>query len=109
MEAITVPEAVNDKPQIKAGEISFVYYRERDDLFKNQVVFNRCAISFVLNGQKELYRRADCTIIRPGQGLIIPEGNTLIAEHVVNGTSRDEFYSSFIIFCGLCPIELTGK
>jgi AraC-like DNA-binding protein len=98
MEAITVPEAVKDKPQIKAGEISFVYYRERGDLFKNQVVFNQCAISFVLNGQKELYRHADCTIIRPGQGLLIPEGNTLIAEHVVKGTSRDELYSSFIVF-----------
>jgi AraC-like DNA-binding protein len=98
MEAIIVPEAVKHKSQIKAGEISFVYYRERGDLFKNQVVFNQCAISFVLNGQKELYRHADCTIIRPGQGLLIPEGNTLIAEHVVNGTSRDELYSSFIIF-----------
>ncbi|HEX8023625.1 hypothetical protein [Mucilaginibacter sp.] len=98
MEAITVPEAVKDKPQIKAGEISFVYYRERGDLFKNQVIFSQCAISFVLNGQKELYRHADCTIIRPGQGLLIPEGNTLIAEHVVKGTSRDELYSSFIVF-----------
>jgi AraC-like DNA-binding protein len=98
MEAIIVPDAVKHKPQITAGDISFVYYRERGDLFKNQVVFNQCAISFVLNGQKELYRHADCTIIRPGQGLLIPEGNTLIAEHVVNGTSTDELYSSFIIF-----------
>lgn len=98
MEAILVPEAVNDKPQIKAGDISFVYYRERGDLFRNQVVFNRCAISFVLNGQKEIYRHADCTIIRPGQGMVIPQGNTLIAEHVVKGTSADELYSSFIVF-----------
>ena len=98
MEAIVVPEAVKDKPQIKTGGISFVYYRERGGLFKNQVIFNQCAISFVLNGQKELYRRAHCTIIRPGQGLLIPEGNTLIAEHVVNGTSNDMLYSSFIVF-----------
>ncbi|WPU97939.1 AraC family transcriptional regulator [Mucilaginibacter sp. cycad4] len=98
MEAIAVPGAVKDKPQIKAGEISFVYYRERGSLLRNQVVFNQCAVSFVLNGQKELYRHANCTIIRPGQGLLIPEGNTLIAEHVVNGTSKDVLYSSFIVF-----------
>lgn len=98
MQAIIVPEAVKDKPQIKAGEISFVHYRERGNLLRNQVIFNQCAISFVLNGQKELYRNADCTIIKPGQGLLIPEGNTLIAEHVVNGTSEDELYSSFIVF-----------
>lgn len=98
MEAITVPEAVKDKPQIKTGDISFVYYRERGDIFRNQVVFNQCAISFVLNGQKEIYRHADCTIIRPGQGMVIPQGNTLIAEHVVKDTSADELYSSFIVF-----------
>ncbi|QEM14159.1 helix-turn-helix domain-containing protein [Mucilaginibacter rubeus] len=98
MEAITVPGAVKDKPQIKAGEISFVYYQERGSLLRNQVIFNQCAVSFVLNGQKELYRHADCTIIRPGQGLLIPEGNTLIAEHTVNGTSNDVLYSSFIVF-----------
>ncbi|PWK80559.1 AraC-like DNA-binding protein [Mucilaginibacter oryzae] len=98
MEAIIVPEAVKDKPQIKAGEISFVYYQERGNIFRNQVIFNRCAISFVLNGQKEIYRHADCTIIRPGQGMVIPQGNTLIAEHVVHGTSADELYSSFIVF-----------
>ncbi len=98
MEAITVPEAVKDKPQIKTGDISFVYYRERGDIFRNQVVFNQCAISFVLNGQKEIYRHADCTVIRPGQGMVIPQGNTLIAEHVVKDTSADELYSSFIVF-----------
>lgn len=98
MEAITVPGAVKDKPQIKAGEISFVYYQERGSLLRNRVIFNQCAVSFVLNGQKELYRHADCTIIRPGQGLLIPEGNTLIAEHTVNGTSNDVLYSSFIAF-----------
>jgi AraC-like DNA-binding protein len=98
MEAITVPEAVKDKPQIQTGDISFVYYRERGDIFRNLVVFNQCAISFVLNGQKEIYRHADCTIIRPGQGMVIPQGNTLIAEHVVKDTSADELYSSFIVF-----------
>jgi len=94
MTAIAVPEAVNMQPQINCGNIAFVDYRETGNLFRNQVIFSRTAVSFVLNGQKEIFRAGERTIIREGQVLLIPEGHSLIAEHSLN----DDKYNSFIIF-----------
>lgn len=94
MTAIAVPQAVNQQPQISCGDIAFVDYRETGSLFRNQVIFSRTAVSFVLNGQKEIFRAGERTIIRGGQVLLIPEGHSLIAEHSLN----DDKYNSFIIF-----------
>lgn len=94
MLAIPVPEAVKQHAQISAGEISFVNYLENGGFDKNRVVFNQVAISFVLNGQKAVYRHEENTIIAPGYGILIPEGNSIMAEHSLN---KDK-YNSFIIF-----------
>lgn len=94
MTAVAVPQAVNMQPQISCGDIAFVDYREAGSLFRNQVIFSHTAISFVLNGQKEIFRAGERTIIREGQALLIPEGHSLIAEHSLN----DDKYNSFIIF-----------
>ena len=94
MDIISVPNAVKHQAQIKAGEISFVHYHDKGSLFKNHVVFDQYAISFVLNGQKEIYRATENTILRTGQAMLIPQGNSIIAEHSLN---KDP-YSSFIVF-----------
>jgi len=94
MEVFYVPEALEQQPQIKAGEISFVNYRENDSPFKNRVVFNQYAISFVLNGQKEIYRATENTIIKAGQAMLIPAGNSIIAEHSLN----QQQYHSLVAF-----------
>jgi len=102
MDIISVPNAVKHQAQIKAGEISFVHYHDKGSLFKNHVVFDQYAISFVLNGQKEIYRATENTILRTGQAMLIPQGNSIIAEHSLN---KDP-YSSFIIFF---PGNLVGN
>ena len=94
MDIISVPNDVKHQAQIRAGEISFVHYHDKGSLFKNHVVFDQYAISFVLNGQKEIYRATKNTILRAGQAMLIPQGNSIIAEHSLN---KDP-YSSFIVF-----------
>lgn len=95
MELFYVPDAVKQYPQISAGEVSFVNYHEKGSLFKNRVVFNQYAISFVLNGQKEIYRATENTIIKAGQAMLIPAGNSIIAEHSLN---RDQYHSLIAFF-----------
>lgn len=94
MQNVSVPQDVRHQQQINAGEISFVYYREKDSAGKNRVVFSHYAISFVLNGQKELYRSAGNTLIGSHQGILIPGGHSIIAERTLN----DDLYSSLIAF-----------
>jgi len=101
MTAIAVPQAVNLQPQISCGDIAFVDYRETGSFFRNQVIFNSTAVSFVLNGQKEIFRSGERTIIQEGQVLLIPEGHSLIAEHSLNADK----YNSFIIFF---PVQLAA-
>jgi AraC-like DNA-binding protein len=93
MQAISIPRDVQHLPQIKAGEISFIHYHDKGSLFKNHVVFDQYAISFVLNGQKEIYRATENTILKAGQAMPIPQGNSIIAEHSLN----DNPYSSFVV------------
>ncbi|WP_448700310.1 helix-turn-helix domain-containing protein [Mucilaginibacter sp. AW1-3] len=97
MQVYQVPEAVKQQPQIKAGEIAFVSYHENGSLFKNRVVFNQYAISFVMNGQKEIYRATENTIIKAGQAMLIPEGNSIIAEHSLN---QHQYHSLIAFFPG---------
>jgi len=97
MDAIYVPDAVKQQPQINAGEISFVNYHEKGSLFKNRVVFNQYAISFVMNGQKEIYRASENTIIKAGQAMLIPGGNSIIAEHSLN---QHQYHSIIAFFPG---------
>jgi AraC-like DNA-binding protein len=94
MEIIQVPAATCAQPQISAGQISFVNYRDQGGPFRNRVLFDRFAFSFVQNGQKQIYRANKNTILSAGQGMLIPEGNSIIAEHSDNTAP----YHSVIIF-----------
>lgn len=94
MEIVRVPLATKFQPQISAGDIAFVDYSDKGGLFRNRVLFDRYAISFVQQGQKQIYRAGGDTVLQPGQGMLIPEGNSIIAEH----SNTSSLYSSFIVF-----------
>src|SRR3569833_1521658 len=81
MQIIQVPEATRYQARIAAGDITFVDYRDKGGAFRTRVLFDRCAVSFVQNGQKQIYRAAENTVLTPGHGMLIPEGNSIIAEH----------------------------
>jgi AraC-like DNA-binding protein len=94
MEIIQVPEATRYQSRIVAGDISFVDYRDKGGPFRNRVLFDQYAFSFVQNGQKRIYRAAENTILTAGHGMLIPEGNSIIAEH----SDSAEPYNSVIVF-----------
>lgn len=96
---LSVPAAVKHHPQIAAGDISFVWYAEKNNLGKNNVIFNHAAISFILNGVKEIYLSAERAVVTPGLGMIIPAGNSVMTEH----SNNMEPYSSLIAFF---PVQL---
>lgn len=94
MDIVHVPLATAGQPQISAGNISFVDYSDRGSPFRNRVFFDSYAFSFVQHGQKRIYRAAGSTTLTEGYGMLIPEGNSIIAEH----SDTDALYSSFIVF-----------
>jgi AraC-like DNA-binding protein len=95
MEAyIRVPETTKAQPQLKCGDISFVNYSDKGGTFKNRVIFDCFAFSFVQNGQKHIYRSGDNILLQTGYAMLIPEGNSIIAEHSLD----NDPYSSFLIF-----------
>ena len=94
MTSIYIPEATQNQNRIVAGDISFVHYTEKDSFEKHRVVFNCYAISFVINGEKIIVRPSNNTVVGTGEGIVIPAGNSLIAEHTLN----DRQYSSILIF-----------
>ncbi|MDN5286057.1 MAG: AraC-type DNA-binding protein [Mucilaginibacter sp.] len=94
MTNIYIPQATETQNKITAGDISFVHYTERDSFAKNRVVFNCYTISFVINGEKIIIRPSSNTVVGTGEGIVIPAGNSLIAEHALN----DHQYSSILIF-----------
>lgn len=101
-----VPDCLATLPQIVAGEISFIYYHQNGSQEKNKVIFNQHAISFVLNGQKEVYRARENTIINSGQGMLIPIGNSIMAEHNLN---NNEYSSLLVFFPGEFAINFLSK
>lgn len=94
MEIIKVPDATASQPQIKAGDIIFVDYKDRGGQFRNRVFFDCCAFSFVQNGQKHIYRAGGNTVLSKGQGMLVPQGKSLITEH----SDNQERYHSVIVF-----------
>lgn len=94
MQVFNVPDIVTGHPQIEAGNIRFVDYRDKGGPFRNRVLFKTFAFSFVQHGQKHIYRAEGNTILRSGHGMLIPEGHSIIAEH----SDSDEPYNSIIIF-----------
>ena len=94
MTNIYIPEATENQSKITAGNISFVHYQEQDSFKNVRVVFNCYAISFVINGEKAVYRPSDNTVVHTGEGIVLPEGNSIMAEHTLN----EHQYSSILVF-----------
>jgi len=90
---IRVPETTKVQPQLKCGDISFVNYSDKGGPFKNRVIFDCFAFSFVQNGQKHIYRSGNNILLQTGYAMLIPEGNSIIAEHSLD----DHPYNSFLI------------
>jgi len=91
---VRVPEATLQQPQLRSGDIIFMDYSDRGGLFRNSVLFDTYAFSFVQNGEKQIFRAAGNTILKSGNGMLIPEGNSIIAEH--SDTAAP--YQSVIVF-----------
>lgn len=94
MDIVRVPAAASHQPQINTGEIIFMDYSDRGSYFRNRVLFDCYAFSFVQNGCKQIYRAGGMTLLTKGQGMLIPEGHALIAEH----NDNDAAYQSVIVF-----------
>jgi AraC-like DNA-binding protein len=94
MTNVYIPQATENQKRVTAGDISFVHYTERDSLQKSRVIFNCYAISFVINGEKAIYRPSNNTIVGSHEGILIPQGNSIMAEHTLNQYQ----YSSVLVF-----------
>ena len=94
MNNIYIPEATQNQQRICAGDISFVHYTENDSLKNSRVIFNCYAISFVINGEKAIFRPSNNTIVETGEGIVIPQGNSIMAEHTLN----EHKYASILLF-----------
>lgn len=91
---VQVPEVLLQHKQIGDGNISFIHYRESAPVGRNLITFNRSAISFILSGQKDLYRLSENAVVNQHQGVVIPHGNSIIAERKLN----NDQYSSLVVF-----------
>ena len=91
---IQVPEILTKHKQLKNKDFSFVYYNEYKPVGRNLISFSKYAVSFILSGQKELYRGADCMLLGDQDIVLIPSGNAIIAERTLHA----EKYSSLVVF-----------
>ena len=90
MNTISVSELIRHQLKISSGDISFVYLEQRNKRYRNRFFNNNYTVSFVLNGQKEIFGTTGSTIVEQGQGLLIPAGNSIVSEHSLSakGYSR---------------------
>ena len=79
---MSVTDSFAGHAQIKSGAITFVHFKEAVQRKKNRYVFDQYAISFVLNGKKEIFRATGSTVVTAGQGILIPQGNAILSEHI---------------------------
>ena len=91
---IQVPEILKAHKQLSTEDLSFVYYNEHAPAGRHLISFNQYAVSFILSGQKELYRGAECQTFNERDAVLIPRGNAVIAERKL----KTEKYSSLVIF-----------
>lgn len=94
MTNIIVPDTLTGHPQLQSEAVTFVHYQDSKPTGRNLISFSKCAISFVLNGQKEMYRSLDSLVVEKGEGVIIPHGHSIIAERSFNDSS----YNSLVVF-----------
>lgn len=90
---IYIPEALAHLPSISDGDVSFVYYDQHSNGLRNRVVFNKNAISFIINGEKHLCTSGGTAIIGVNEAVVIPEGNSIISERSLNAGR----YNSLVI------------
>src|ERR1700754_743798 len=102
MISIQVPEVLTHHQQLTSNDIAIVHYNEHTPVGRNLISFNKCAISFILSGQKELYRGAECTLVTEHEAVLIPDGHAIITERKLN----TQKYSSLVIFF---PVELARQ
>ncbi len=95
MEIVQVPNAALSTQMIVAGEIFFVNYQDKGSPLRSRVMFNSCAFSFVQNGQKNIYRAGENSSLTRGYGMLIPKGNSIIAEH---SATADPYASTIVFF-----------
>lgn len=94
MVSVQVPEALTDHRQLGSDNITVIHYNEHYPIGRNLISFSKCAISFILSGQKELYRDTERVLVAEHEAVLIPNGNAIIAERKLNA----EKYSSLVIF-----------
>ena len=102
MVSIQVPENLTNHQQLTSNDVAIIYYNEHTPVGRNLISFSKCAISFILSGQKELYRGAECTLVSEHEAVLIPDGHAIITERKLN----TQKYSSLVIFF---PAELAQK
>ena len=100
MLTVNIPDSLNAYCQISQQDISFVHYQEATPAGRNLISFTRCAISFVLSGQKEFFRDSANVLMHSGQGIVIPQGNAIIAERGLDASG----YSSLVVFFPLSAV-----
>lgn len=106
MTNVYIPETTENQKRITAGNISFVHYQEQDSLQNSRVVFNCYAISFVINGEKAIYRPSDNTVVHTGEGIVIPQGHSIMAEHTLN---KFQYSSTLVFFPASVAIGFLNK
>ncbi len=94
MVSIQVPEILTNHQQLTSNDVAIIHYNEHTPVGRNLISFSRCAISFILSGQKELYRGAECTLVSEHEAVLIPDGHAIIAERKLNAQK----YSSLVVF-----------
>jgi AraC-like DNA-binding protein len=90
---INLPHALETFPQLNGGPVRFVSYQQPSPSANNRVVFHCYALSFVISGEKELYRGAERAVTGAGEAVFIPQGHSLITER----KPRQASYSSLVV------------
>ena len=105
MLTVNIPGSLKAHAQIKQQDIAFINYHEAAPSGRNLISFTQCAISFILSGQKEFFRDSASILLHPGQGIVIPQGNAIIAERESDASG----YSSLVVFFPFsAAAEFTG-
>jgi AraC family transcriptional regulator, exoenzyme S synthesis regulatory protein ExsA len=84
---ITIPEDIfpRDLCPIPIDRTAVRFHRTSLPAVKNRIVVNKNLFSFLLEGEKVLHRPGTPLKIRPGQFLLMAEGNSLMTEQVSTG------------------------
>jgi AraC-like DNA-binding protein len=99
MTTISITDSIAGHARIKSGAITFVHFKENIDRNKYRYVFDQYAISFVLNGKKEIFGATENTIVTAGQGILTPQGNAILSDHRLQ---QNEYARIILLF----PVDL---